>query len=275
MGVPAFDPVDRNRGEDSTSCGSHFVEAEFILAFYSYGQRDDALIELRLSIPCGSGPLKANCQSARCRLSESAYRVEPLCCGMRIANRSHQIRMVGGAAAQAESVVAGVNAQGIPSVHERDAGNRPSSQQVVGRSLGMLPELHMQLLDSDHRVGCTGQVGMERLKNTPLRMENTGSASGESCFGRCLFRKSWPHSHHNMRAMEELRFDGLYRDESIRSNIQQCHSSALLSNRLEQTRREVFQIPTPRLPFVIGTRRLVEDVLDTSFVERTVQVLQP
>jgi hypothetical protein len=189
MGVPAFDPVDRNRGEDSTSCGSHFVEAEFILAFYSYGQRDDALIELLLSIPCGSGPLKANCQSARCRLSESAYRVEPLCCGMRIGNRSHQIRMVGGAAAQAESVVAGVNAQGIPSVHERDAGNRPSSQQVVGRSLGMLPEHHMQLLDSDHRVGCTGQVGMERLKNTPLRMENTGSASGESCFGRCLFRK--------------------------------------------------------------------------------------
>src|SRR5215471_9902630 len=43
---------------------------------------------------------------------------------------------------------------------------------------------------------------------------------------------------------------------------------------LEEARREVLQVASPRLPFMISTRRLIEDVLNARFTERSVQALE-
>src|ERR1700722_11709733 len=43
---------------------------------------------------------------------------------------------------------------------------------------------------------------------------------------------------------------------------------------LKEARREVLQVASPRLPFVVGAGRLIEDVLNFRFAERGVQALE-
>src|SRR5579863_10500556 len=51
-------------------------------------------------------------------------------------------------------------------------------------------------------------------------------------------------------------------------------SYLLLTGRLEQARRKVFQVAAPGLPFVICSGRLIKNVLDLSVVEGRVQSFQ-
>ncbi len=67
----------------------------------------------------------------RSRLSERVG-TEPLLKGMRISDRPHLVGMVGGAAAEAEIVVGCIDAQRISRLHERHAGECPSSRQGLG-----------------------------------------------------------------------------------------------------------------------------------------------